>query len=238
MKNRPKRGRENLGRIHHQKLINVNATNAQNNLLQKYQAEFNYPNKNIALVKLVTLGLENPKGRPFLGKGAKLAQYRVDIPDSIYLALEEFAEKIGANSWTAALGELLGIGLGQYEDYIDSGRSYDLNKSTSGYFVNPALDESLRRQIIFIKEELLKAVTDLVHSNNSETFELRTELIAYLRALLVFLGDGLQNPPKSIPEAVPRKSKSMAKELGEYKDTAALGANIMKLLETLFSLFK
>lgn len=104
---------------------------------------------------------------------------------------------------------------------------------------NPALDNELSIRVTDAKVELLRIVDELMARNDPDHDKIRLQLVAYLKAILLFLGEGMPNPPPEIPTSLPREAHNLSKQLtntkGKAKDAADTGLSITRILDTIFS---
>ncbi|MEO1471407.1 MAG: hypothetical protein AAFV86_20395, partial [Pseudomonadota bacterium] len=107
----------------------------------------------------------------------------------------------------------------------------------SNNFANPANNPEKFELLQKAKRELLDLATE-VSLRNDDDQDLRDELVAFLKALLAFLGDGVGSPPKNVPKSIPDNAKRIAETLKHANSATGSAVTIYeKIIETLGRIF-
>lgn len=103
---------------------------------------------------------------------------------------------------------------------------------------NPANDPQKSETLVVAKKQLLDLVSEVALRNDNDK-ELRDELVAFLKALLAFLGEGIGGAPKKVPRSIPSEAKRIAETLKHSNDASesaiALYGKIIEIISKIFS---
>ncbi|WP_217571940.1 hypothetical protein [Mesorhizobium sp. GbtcB19] len=103
----------------------------------------------------------------------------------------------------------------------DTSFIYELlsNNERYGYVKNPATIESKENIVQEFKRTILGLMSKVSLQNDPDHAELRAELVAFLRAILAFLGDAAASPPKTIPRVIPQQANDISERLKNAAST-------------------
>lgn len=156
--------------------------------------------------------------------------------DELVSKLDEVAKSEGYGSRSNLLRHFLAVSVFRELDLDRDG-----NPRRRGYVSNPYYASELAGKIDGIRHDLLDIVSVLVVDNGDLLREEKDLLIALLKMMLICLGEGVPNPPKEFPEAIPQETKRVATKIkdaaGTSKTMSDAGWGIIRILEAIAKYF-